>query len=280
MTYDARGISVSSSALASISTDLRSGWGALAIGAEPSRLSENELRTARSSGDPGRAMKVVLRASSWMLPAALRNCPTYSPPVVYEGLPIRPANNIFSPMPRLVLIDRKNGLSSRFAGISIQVLSSFCQSGNRPSICFASLMTSANGLGAPATGGGAGGVAFAGRACAGVDPGAAVAAAGVGAAVGMADTDVAAGAAFGSGVVAQADSRATSKQAREAASAGRKQNMTMHQFTPWVRRAAHAQPPPDLNAGRIRRPTAEETLRHTDLRDWLRLARPRAAASR
>jgi hypothetical protein len=55
-------------------------------------------------------------------------------------------------------------------------------------------------------------VAFAGRACAGAVPGAAVAAAGVGAAVGIADTEVAAGAAFGAGVVAQADSSAMSER--------------------------------------------------------------------
>src|SRR5512140_342014 len=79
ITFEARGMSVISSALASISTDLRSGCGWLASGAEPSRLSENERLTERSSGLPALAMNMVLRASSWMLPAALRNSATYSP---------------------------------------------------------------------------------------------------------------------------------------------------------------------------------------------------------
>ena len=88
-------MSVIRSALASIRIDLRSGCGALAIGAEPSRLSEKLFLTERSSGEPGRAMNVVFFASKWMLPAALRNCPTYSPPMVYHP-PIVPAK---SPLP-------------------------------------------------------------------------------------------------------------------------------------------------------------------------------------
>jgi hypothetical protein len=52
---EARGMSESRRAFASISTDRRSGCGALTIGAEASRLSEKPTRTARSSAEPGRA---------------------------------------------------------------------------------------------------------------------------------------------------------------------------------------------------------------------------------
>src|SRR5512145_3428636 len=190
ITCEARGMSVISSALASIRSDLRSGCGALATGADPSRLSENDLRTARSSGLPALARNVVLRASRCTLPAALRNSATYSPPVPYQGLPIRPANRFFSPMPRLMLIERKNGLPSWLSGISIQVLSSFCQSGNRPSVRLASLITSANGRGVPGAGGAAAGGAAAGGAAAvgwAAPPGAA---GGAGVGEGIAETAV------------------------------------------------------------------------------------------
>ena len=186
-------MSDSSSAFASTSTDLRSGCGALATGADDSRLSENDFRTARSSGEPARATKVMLRASSWILPPALRNSATYSPPVPYQSrLPISPANSIRSPIPRLMLIDRKNGLSSMSAGISIQALSSFCQIGNRPWMTFASFTTSANGRGAP------GGVAAAGAAA----PAAGFAASGAGVALGLSAAAAVAAAADGSGLAA------------------------------------------------------------------------------
>src|SRR5918993_188607 len=91
-----------------------------------------------------------------MLPAAFRNCPTYSPPVAYQE-PIKPANSPRSPMPLVILIEKKNGLSSISGAISIQVRSSFCQIGRKPGTCFASLITSAKGRGAPGAGGGAAG---------------------------------------------------------------------------------------------------------------------------
>jgi hypothetical protein len=128
ITCEPRGMSVISSALASIRIELRSGCGALAIVAEASRLSENAFFTARSSGEPARAVNIVLRAINCRLPAALRNWATYSPPVEYQE-PCRPPNRNFSPMPRLMLMVRKNGLSSRSSGISIQTRSSFFQSG-------------------------------------------------------------------------------------------------------------------------------------------------------
>ena len=53
--FEARGMSLISSAFTSIRTERRSGCGALAIGAEASRLSEKPERTARSSGVPGLA---------------------------------------------------------------------------------------------------------------------------------------------------------------------------------------------------------------------------------
>src|SRR5688572_6609446 len=96
-----------------------------------------------------------------MLPAALRNCPMYSPPVEYHE-PNRPANSPRSPMPLVILIEKKNGLSSISGAISTQMRSSFCQIGRKPGTCFASLMTSAKGRGVPGTGGvapGAGGLA-------------------------------------------------------------------------------------------------------------------------
>jgi len=203
-------MSVSSSALASISTDLRSGWGALAIGAEASRLSENDLRTARSSGEPGRAMKVVCAPAAG---CCRRPCGTARriPRRSYTKGPHQAGEQHLLADAATRVDRQEERLVEQVRRISIQVLSSFCHSGNRPSICFASLTTSAKGLGAPAAGGGAGGVA-AGRACAGAVPGAAVATAGVGAAVGMADTEVAAGAAFVAGVVAQADSSARSER--------------------------------------------------------------------
>ena len=62
---------------------------------------------------------------------------------------IRPPKKRASPMPVVSFGDRKNGWLKSSGRSSSQILSSFCQNVNSPSIRFASLITSANGRSAP-----------------------------------------------------------------------------------------------------------------------------------